>query len=159
MILTLIYSVVIIGSAGVLVPHMLSATGYEPLPLNLGCYTVLGLALQGIGMIIYLTSAVDLSRAGRGTPAANKPPKHLVTNGLFANSRNPMYIGLILTILGAAVWTNSSLVLAYALVSSLILVVSVYTLEEPGMTRRFGDAYAAYCRQVPRWFGSSKRRS
>jgi protein-S-isoprenylcysteine O-methyltransferase Ste14 len=85
----------------------------------------------------------------------------LVTSGVYAWTRNPMYLGLSLLLLGWAInlGTLTPLVLAPLFVP-LIRHVQVRP-EEQALQARFGQDYARYCQSVNRWFGrrSSKGRA
>ncbi|AEF98788.1 methyltransferase family protein [Methylomonas methanica] len=104
-----------------------------------------------IGLAIYLRCAWDFAVDGLGTPAPIDPPKHLVRGGLYRRSRNPMYQGVLLLLLAecllfpyAGLWTYFGSI-------ALVFQTFVVFYEEPALRKRFGDAYEAYCRQVPRW--------
>ena len=80
-------------------------------------------------------------------------PGELVTDGLYGQSRNPMYLGLVLAGFGAALVSGT---LAAVILSSFFALVVRYwyiAYEEWAMRLKFGDPYEAYCRRVRRWFG------
>ena len=81
----------------------------------------------------------------------------LVTSGVYAWTRNPMYLGLSVLLLGWAVnlGTLTPIVLA-PLFIPLIWHVQVRP-EEHALRARFGQDYARYCQRVNRWLG--RRRS
>jgi protein-S-isoprenylcysteine O-methyltransferase Ste14 len=54
-------------------------------------------------------------------------------------------------LLGQALLFGSVAVLLYALIVALAFHTFVVLYEEPTLRRQFGDAYEAYCREVPRW--------
>ena len=96
--------------------------------------------------------AVKLRFDRVGTPI--KPfetSKHLVTGGLFAYSRNPVYVGMILGLAGIVVILGTltpALVVpafAYAIRTRFIAV------EERMLEDRFADAYRDYTSRVRRW--------
>ncbi len=75
----------------------------------------------------------------------------LVSTGIFRFSRNPMYLGMLLILVGFSIKLASVLALL-----ALPLFVAVITLlqikpEEAVLTEIFGEAYLNYCRQVRRW--------
>jgi len=73
----------------------------------------------------------------------------LVTDGPYAITRHPMYTGLLLMLLGAALAWNSALTLLLAALYTLPLFFhTVY--EESMFERHFGEAYRAYELRVPR---------
>lgn len=78
-------------------------------------------------------------------------PGTLTTAGLFAYTRNPMYLGMLLALAGVA--------LALGALSPWLLVLLFFVLaqcwyiplEERKLAARFGRQYADYCRDVRRW--------
>lgn len=79
------------------------------------------------------------------------PANSLQTSGIYAITRNPMYIGLALVYLGVACfignWWN------IILFPFLLLIVQEYIIkrEEKYLLRRFGQDYVEYKKQVRRW--------
>jgi protein-S-isoprenylcysteine O-methyltransferase Ste14 len=75
----------------------------------------------------------------------------LVTRGLYGMSRNPIYVGDVLILLGVGVLIANAL----AFVAVLLFMVYVDRFqvrpEERALRGRFGEAYDAYCRKVRRW--------
>jgi protein-S-isoprenylcysteine O-methyltransferase Ste14 len=88
---------------------------------------------------------------GRGTPAPFDPPRLLVVDGPYRYVRNPMYLGAILSLLGAALYYASPWLAAYAAAFALWAHLFVRFYEEPRLRRAFGDDYAAYAARVRRW--------
>ena len=78
-------------------------------------------------------------------------PRNLVTTGLFARSRNPMYLGFTLLLLAAALATNTWLALAAPLVFFLAAQFWYVPVEERAARAAFGEAYATYAEQTRRW--------
>jgi protein-S-isoprenylcysteine O-methyltransferase Ste14 len=74
----------------------------------------------------------------------------LATSGAYALTRNPMYVGWSVSVLGLALGTGSAWLLAgwLAAVRALDREVDV---EEARLMRRFGAAYVAYRDRVPRY--------
>ena len=73
----------------------------------------------------------------------------LVTAGAYAMTRNPMYLGWSLGVLGLAFGTGSAWLLAGGLAAARVIDREV-DVEEARLLERFGAAYAAYCDRVPR---------
>ena len=74
----------------------------------------------------------------------------LATGGLYAMMRHPRYTGMMLSVAGACLISGSRwlwLVVGIWWVLALCAVL----LEEKELHGRFGEAYAAYCRRVPRF--------
>lgn len=119
----------------------------------------------GLGAIIYGLCLFGFLISG-GTPAifftrhlklvlGEEPPK-LVTQGLYRVSRNPMYVGVLLAVLGQAVLFASAQVACYWALLGLCFHLVVVLLEEPHLRRERGAYYDEYCRHVPRWLGWSR---
>jgi protein-S-isoprenylcysteine O-methyltransferase Ste14 len=75
----------------------------------------------------------------------------LVTGGIFAVTRNPMYLGMTLFTVGGALWFGRPVML---LAPTLMFAVANWVFipfEEAKMRRQFGDRFDAYCRRVRRW--------
>ena len=89
--------------------------------------------------------------SGRGTPNPIDAPKRLVVKGLYRYVRNPMYIGVLLVILGWAALYDSYAVLQYAISMWVLFHILVIFMEEPILRRQFGESYKNYCKEVRRW--------
>ncbi len=75
----------------------------------------------------------------------------LIEHGIYKRSRNPQYLGYWLMFIGAAIGLGSGLALLFAALFAVIIHTYVRWVEEPHLTRHFGDAYAAYCQRVSRY--------
>jgi protein-S-isoprenylcysteine O-methyltransferase Ste14 len=80
-----------------------------------------------------------------------RDPNVLVTDGPFAITRNPMYLGFALVLLGAALIANAWSALAPALVFFLVANAWYIPFEERAASAQFGDAYVSYRQRVRRW--------
>jgi protein-S-isoprenylcysteine O-methyltransferase Ste14 len=119
--------------------------------LHFGDFKFAGLALIALGAIIYAWCAWDFGRSGKGTPAPYDPPKELVVKGLYRFTRNPMYVGVFLALVGEAALFESANLIIYALFVLLAFHLRVVYYEEPVLRRVFGKSFEEYCRSVPRW--------
>src|SRR6185295_9699212 len=72
--------------------------------------------------------------------------------GIYHHCRNPMYVGNVLIAVGLAVASNSWSTILIAVPSVLLAYSAIIAAEERYLAEKFGDAYADYCRDVPRWF-------
>ncbi len=122
-----------------------------PLDASAGGFTPWGLVLVAVGVAILGATVREFFTQGRGTLAPWDPPRRLVVTGLFAHCRNPMYIGVLMIVLGHA-WTfRSPLIAGYAAVLALAFHLRVVVAEEPWAARMFPDEWPAYRGHVPRW--------
>ena len=82
---------------------------------------------------------------------------HLGTAGVFAISRNPIYLGNTLLLIGLALALGRPWLLVTAVISVLLVDRLAIRREEQHLTARFGDAFTTYKKRVPRWFGFPHR--
>ena len=110
-----------------------------------------GALLILIGVIIAAQGSRLFVRAGTNIIPFSESSA-LVTSGVFAYSRNPMYTGLVLALGGTAVIMNG--ILPWIVVMAFIAVIRGYFIrnEEILMERTFGEAYLSYKARVRRWF-------
>jgi protein-S-isoprenylcysteine O-methyltransferase Ste14 len=104
------------------------------------------------GASIYFWCLWDFATAGRGTPAPIDPPKTLVVRGLYRYVRNPMYVGVLLVIVGWTVLIRSRDVAIYGASVAMAFHLFVVFVEEPMLRAQFGESYGMYCRSVSRWW-------
>ncbi len=81
----------------------------------------------------------------------------LITHGPFACSRNPTYLAGTFNWLGWAIFYGSVVMLILTVVGWTLLNYLKIPQEERGLVARFGEAYRAYRRRVPRWIGTIRR--
>ena len=135
------------GTGAVLLPYLvLGGPGRPPRPVAWpGLLPILaGLTLYG--WCLWLFASV-----GRGTPGPWDAPRRLVASGPYRWVRNPIYIGVLLVILGEAWLFLSWSLVVYALGAALLFHVFVLLYEEPTLKRLFPDDYRSYFQAVNRW--------
>jgi protein-S-isoprenylcysteine O-methyltransferase Ste14 len=112
---------------------------------------LLGLFVAGTGQVVRATT-IGLEYIVRGGRNHRVYADALVTEGLFRHTRNPMYVGKFFMVLGAGIASNRwpSLV---AIAAAYGFMYQAITLAEENYLRgKFGAAFDAYCRDVPRWW-------
>lgn len=142
----LIFTILVPGTVAFYVPYAIGSRALALSSLGFG-RLFLAAPLLLMGSAIYLWCTWDFATTGRGTPAPIDPPKQLVVRGLYRTVRNPMYVGVLLTIAGWVVLFRSWALVGYATVVWLLFHGFVMLVEEPMLRRRFGAAYDAYCRR------------
>jgi protein-S-isoprenylcysteine O-methyltransferase Ste14 len=112
-----------------------------------------GWIVTAIGAVIVIGCMFEFAWRGVGTPAPIDPPRRLVISGFYRWVRNPMYGGLGLVLVGEGVTFPRLTIMMLLVVASLWIVLSliIIRVEEPTLRAKFGDDYAAYCRNVGRW--------
>jgi protein-S-isoprenylcysteine O-methyltransferase Ste14 len=108
------------------------------------------LALAGLGIAVW--ALVQFSRE-KTTYKPEVPSKAtaLVTDGVYRITRNPMYVGMALVLLGIAIGLGTILGLLLVPVFIGLLTAVQIVPEERALSRLFGDDYEAFKRRTPRW--------
>ena len=112
--------------------------------------TYLGWAPFALGLAIAIAGKRQFDRAGT-TIKPFETSTALVTHGVFAFSRNPMYLSMMLGLLGVFVVLGSLMPLAVVPVFFLIIRTRFIAVEERMLEEAFGDDYGAYKSRVRRW--------
>jgi protein-S-isoprenylcysteine O-methyltransferase Ste14 len=130
---------------GLVLDHVL------PLPITLpeNAWTAGG-GLILLGVAILAAGVRNFSHAATPVPS-NQPVRALVTTGIHAWSRNPIYVGMFLLYAGIGLAARSPWVLMLTLPLAVIMRYGVVAREEAYLERRFGDAYRNYKARVRRW--------
>ncbi len=109
-----------------------------------------GLALTVPGLALLFHSAVLFIRQKTGLLPFSEASS-LVSSGLYRFSRNPMYLGMLVFLLGVALFLGSVSALYPVIVFGWIIHYRFIRNEELFLAERFGEEYKAYRKKVRRW--------
>ncbi len=145
-----LFTLLVPGSVVVPVPYLFLAD------LSLSAIDFLGMGLLGLpplvlGTALDLRCAYDFAWSGRGTPLPIDAPSQLVISGPYRYSRNAMYVGILTILAGEALLYRDLQLLFYLLGMTVLFNIIIFGYEERVLRRQFGEAYARYCKTVPRW--------
>lgn len=109
-------------------------------------------ALALLGCAVSLWAVVSFRRAKTTVnPLKPEAASHLLANGIYGRSRNPMYVGMLFALAGWCLYHANA-------AAALVLPGFVWYLnhfqiqpEEEMLTRKFGPPFEAYLARVPRW--------
>lgn len=103
--------------------------------------------------VVLMAAALLTMRALRTTPNPVMPERAsaLVRHGVFACSRNPIYVADAVALVAWASWLGSAAALLVLPVFVAYISVMQIRAEEQALAHMFGDSYARYCEQVRRW--------
>jgi protein-S-isoprenylcysteine O-methyltransferase Ste14 len=121
-----------------LAPGLLTVLGY------------IGIALEVLGVVVLLISYGSFAKA-KTTILPSEHSAKLVTTGLHAFSRNPIYLGWFTFILGLGIRHATVLVLVIDVIMIVLLYWAVVLKEEEYLANKFGEEYLSYKRRVRRW--------
>lgn len=110
----------------------------------------LGFSIAAIGEMVR-ASTIGLDYIIRGGRDRRVYAKDLVTGGLYSHTRNPMYVGNMLILIGLSIASNSRISVGVAIPLYAFVCAAIVAAEERYLRGRFGADFDAYCREVPRW--------
>lgn len=110
----------------------------------------MGLLLIGAGLCGANWHARLFRRLGTNINTFGEPGT-LTTDGLFRRTRNPMYLGMVVSLIGVACVLGSLSPLVGPLAFFVLANFWYIPFEERAMSMKFGSQYAEYQRAVPRW--------
>ena len=149
-----LFTIIVPLAVALVIPYLL-VVRYPILMFDLGVSRFGGLLLIAIAWAVCIWCMLEFYRA-RGTPAPTDPPKELVVRGLYRYTRNPMYVGVLTSISGMAIFYGSGLLFLYALGVLIVFHLVVTLYEEPHLRKVFDAAYEDYCHRVPRWLPAAE---
>lgn len=145
---TAVFTIFVPGTVAGYVPYRLLR---QPIKLFFDVLGIIGIVAIALGAAGYFSCAWYFAYHGLGTPAPIDPPKTLIVQGLNRYVRNPMYLSVLLVILGEAALFHARHLLIYAACVWFIAHLFVLLYEEPALSRKFGESYEHYRQSVPRW--------
>jgi protein-S-isoprenylcysteine O-methyltransferase Ste14 len=114
----------------------------------------LGGLVAAVGIGIAVAAFLRFRQIGTTVnPVDPSKATRLVADGVFRVSRNPMYLGLVLLLLGWAIWLGSASPWLVPPLFVIVLTIVQIIPEERALSRNFGDQYVLYRRSVARWIG------
>lgn len=120
--------------------------------LNIPFSKLIAYVIFVIGGLVGLSGIIEFRRH-KTTVDPTKPEKasNMVTTGIYRFTRNPMYLGMAIWLLGASIYKGNPLALF-----SIVIFISYLTEyqikpEEKALKKRFGKAYISYLEIVRRW--------
>jgi protein-S-isoprenylcysteine O-methyltransferase Ste14 len=113
-------------------------------------YTLVGAAVAALGFVVTLSGARLFARIRTNIRTWHEPGV-LVTDGLFRWSRNPMYLGFVLLLLGTAILLGTTTPFIAPVLFAIIADRWYIAFEERAMQAKFGAEYEAYMGRTRRW--------
>lgn len=139
---------VLLFGLGMLVVERLFPSLTFSIPSNIP----VGILAISIGAILAIIGVVEFRKA-KTTVDPRDPQKSekLVTNGIYAISRNPMYLGFLVILLGWFIILENIAGLLF--LPAFVLFLNYFQIkpEERFLLQKFGSDYSEYCRKVRRW--------
>ena len=113
-------------------------------------WNYIGVILVPAGFAIMLVAFAEFKKAST-TVQPHEQPTALVTAGIYRVTRNPMYLGMFLMLLGAAFLLQRLLGFVFPFLFGWIVSRRFIEPEEERLLAAYGDEYEAYLARTRRW--------
>jgi protein-S-isoprenylcysteine O-methyltransferase Ste14 len=132
---------------------LVSALLHFTLPVNIVIkypFNYLGFLFFAIGGTLNIWTD-QLFKKNKTTVKPNEKPSTFIQTGPFKISRNPMYLGMALILLGAGFILGS--ITSFVGAPLFIAAMEMFFIpkEEKNLREQFGEEYESYCKKIRRW--------
>ena len=103
-----------------------------------------------LALALFAWAIITMTRAGSNVPT-NRPTTTIVETGPYRFTRNPIYLGMVLGLIGLAVAFDDLWLVMMLVPFWLVIRYGVVAREEAYLERRFGEVYRGYRARVRRW--------
>jgi protein-S-isoprenylcysteine O-methyltransferase Ste14 len=140
------------------IPFLVSVALQFVIPLSLSqgilrqVLILVGIVLIIIGIGFIVLARREFAQYGQPTDPGH-PTSKIIKTGVFAISRNPLYLGGSIFLLGIALLLNTLWAIVMLVLSSIICHYVLIIPEEQYLARKFGNEYEEYIASVNRWLG------
>ena len=110
----------------------------------------LGAMVFVLAVALFAWAIVTITRAGSNVPT-NRPTTTIVEAGPYRFTRNPVYLGMFLGLIGLAIAFDNLWLLIMLVPFALVIRYAVVAREEAYLERKFGDVYRGYRSRVRSW--------
>ncbi len=142
---SLLWSLIFLIALPLLIVHL-----FDVNPSQIILLTVTGILFIISGILICLRAMYVLAKK-KGTTTLAFKAKGIVKEDIYSRVRNPIYVGVILILIGETLIFPSLYMLLYTLTLFLSLHLWLIFVEEPFLQKNFGKEFEEYKRKVPRW--------
>jgi protein-S-isoprenylcysteine O-methyltransferase Ste14 len=103
-----------------------------------------------LALALFVWAIATMTRGGSNVPT-NLPITTIVDTGPYRFTRNPIYLAMVLGLIGLAIAFNTLWLLLVPVPFALVIRYGVIAREEAYLERKFGDVYRRYRSCVRRW--------
>ena len=113
-------------------------------------FFIFGIFILRLVLIISRNTGRTLAKYGRKGELERMQTNRLVKKGIYSCMRHPMHLGLFLFPLSFAFLIGSlSFIIIIAPIEILLMLIMIFTIEEPEATKKFGKEYTDYKKEIP----------
>ncbi len=117
--------------------------------MNSSPLTVVGIVLLILALIWVLVAQLQMGDSWR-IGIDEKSESNLVQHGLFGVSRNPIFLGMLVMLVGLLLILPTAVTLTAAVLGFVLIHIQV-RLEEAFLSEKYGEGYRKYQMNVRRW--------
>lgn len=110
----------------------------------------LGAIVFAVALALFAWAIATMMRSGASVPT-RLPTTTIVKTGPYGFTRNPIYLAMVLGLIGLAMAFNTLWLLITLVPFALLIRYGVIAPEEAYLERKFGDVYRGYRARVRRW--------
>jgi protein-S-isoprenylcysteine O-methyltransferase Ste14 len=110
----------------------------------------LGAMVFVLALALFAWAIVTVTRAGSNIPT-NRPTTTIVESGPYRFTRNPIYLAMLLSLLGLSIAFDDLWLVIMLVPLALVIRYGVVAREEAYLDRKFGEVYRGYRSRVRRW--------
>lgn len=146
---TVLFEVFVPVPAVLIIPYYMTGHFHQaPAFFGVNAVPWLGAVLIPVGFVLHVLAVAHLYRRG----CAPVPPvARIVSDGVYAWTRNPMYVGVLLMTVGGGLYLGAPSLLIYAAGWWLVFHLFEVGFDEGVLRKQFGALYTNYCSATPRW--------
>ena len=148
----LFFTIIQPGVVAGLIPFLIAREEFRNLfsqPFEYYQWIAIVIILAGVS--IFLHCVYLFAKFGKGTLSPIDPTKRLVIRGMYKYSRNPMYLAMLMILLGETILLRSFNLAVYMFIIAIAFYLFVVFHEEPGLQSEYGYEYKDYKERVRRW--------
>lgn len=114
-------------------------------------YPIVGIVILLAGQALSMYASSLFSKEKTEILPTSATNRTIVTYGPFGYTRNPMYLGMVVSLLGIAIWVGTLPMFVGAVLDFCVLNFVFIPYEEAKLSRIFGTSYETYRHAVRRW--------
>lgn len=114
-------------------------------------WTFLGIPLIIFGLYLNWVHVYNAFIKAKTHFDVYKKPNAFVTSGFFKISRNPTYLGMLLTLVGVSIFLGSLSTFILPIIFVMLIDIFTIPIEEKNLEKKFGKEYIDYKKRVRRW--------
>jgi len=118
--------------------------------LEISFVKIIGFVLIHLALLWIIIAQVQMSNSWRVGIDLNTKTE-LKTQGLFSISRNPVFLGMLITLAGLFLILPNAITMLVLVSSTWIFQIQI-RLEEEYLSKKHGKSYVDYSKKVRRWF-------